>query len=317
MRNMKFEELVDIMKGIVVLGFVIWILVIIGQQFNWWYWIPPFLVMAKKIFIIVLVIVILIGISYGIYLIKNWKKIKIRKEQKRKKIELEMKAEEKERKKKEAEEKKERETRTNLILKRVLKKRKEYLEDTNKEEREYLKTTLKKQIREYIEGGNNDANITDYLGGDRTIRLTKLKGADGETEDKYIEILKTIEKYPGEDRTVRDEREFETGLYNYLKAKFPEYNVIFQYPTERGGKVDIVIDDEIALELKVADTKGALNDVFSKINWYSKEFDKLAIIILDVDAIDDLDEYVHEFEEKDVEVVVVKGRLSMGRLHRR
>ena len=54
-----------------------------------------------------------------------------------------------------------------------------------------------------------------------------------------------------------------------------------------------------------ADNKGNLNSLFGQINWYTKKYAKLLIVILDLNKVPDLQEFIDDFEEKGAEVVIL------------
>ena len=132
-----------------------------------------------------------------------------------------------------------------------------------------------------------------------------------EREDKFKQLLNIITKEYRSDRILRDEREFETELSSFLKAKFPKYQITPQYRTTAGDKIDIVVDNLYALELKVAYSRKDLDDCFSKIHFYKKHFDKLAIVVLDIGMLSNLNYYEKEFNKMNVEMIIKKGRVSL------
>ncbi len=145
--------------------------------------------------------------------------------------------------------------------------------------------------------------------------ILRKKKAGGALTDFEV-ILQALDNYKI-DRIVQNEREFESIIFTYLKAKFPDFDIQFQYRISSGRSIDIVINDEIALELKIGENKGNLDDGFSKIAWYKEKggFNQLAIVILDVGMINprDLDEYEEMFSEKGAKVVFMKGDISRPR----
>ena len=141
--------------------------------------------------------------------------------------------------------------------------------------------------------------------------LGRRKATGAPTEfDIILHALNNFES----DRIFQNEREFETAVYTHLKAKFPNYDIQWQYGTKEGRAIDIVVNHKIAIELKIAENRGNLDDGFSKIVWYKEKggFNQLAIVILDVGmmSFEDLKEYQDLFSEKGAKVVIKKGRLS-------
>lgn len=206
--------------------------------------------------------------------------------------------------KKEKEKKnKELELEIGIILTKVKKHREDELIDLNEEQKEYQINKWKKEIREMIEAGNNQENIIEFMCGNEEIKIKKPKSHEKFLGDKFENIVSVIEGY-STDRLIRSERELETVIYEFLRHKFPEYNFEFQKRVPK-GRVDIVVDDEIAVELKIADNKGNLNSLFAQIEWYTDEYEKLIILILDLNRVPDLEDFKERFEEKGAKVVVL------------
>lgn len=306
----------DIIKGILGLIVAIIIFITIGKQFHW------FDFMKSTGFIVTMIIIgaIILGVILGVvaYYIRNWDKIQRAKAERIKEAERIAAAEEE--KKRQAEEKRNREIdlRTNLILKKILTKDKEYLTGLNKKEKEYRINLRRKEIMGFVESGNDDERIIDYYTIEGSPKPIKVRGGTetDEEEELFNAVLKKISEDYEADRTFRDEREFETSLYEFLKAHFPNHSIVPQYRTAGRGKVDIVIDDEVAIELKIADRFKNLHDLISQIHFYKKEFDKIIIGILDVGLIDEdeMNEMIEEYENMGAEVIVKEGRLSTSRM---
>jgi hypothetical protein len=130
---------------------------------------------------------------------------------------------------------------------------------------------------------------------------------------KFDEILNNIKNY--QPQPVRDEKKFENQVYAFLRAKYPQYKINPQYNTTK-GKIDIVIDDEIALELIIADNRANIRSLHGQIFDYKKIFNKLGLIILDVNTLSDLHEYVEEFNKiGGVKAIVIKGQLRRKKGH--
>ena len=77
------------------------------------------------------------------------------------------------------------------------------------------------------------------------------------------------------------------------------------------GRIDIVIDKEIAIELKIAENRGNLDSLFAQLEWYKEIFDQICILILDLNMVDTIQEYKRRLEEKGANVVIIdKVRFS-------
>lgn len=146
----------------------------------------------------------------------------------------------------------------------------------------------------------------------KLLRIFSPQRYNKELED----ILDALRSY-STDRVIRDEREFETAIFEYLRTKFPNKKIKHQHYTKFGKKIDIMIDNGIGLELKVADSAGNLDSLFAQIEFYKENCENLVLVIVDLKLVTYLDEYVKRFKEKGVSVVIIdKIRFSRPN-HRR
>jgi len=322
------DDLENIIRRIFVAIISIWIFIIIGKQFHWFDWVGPTLKVVWFIIKIILGIALVVGVIWFVYYIKNKPKIEKEKQEKinlgrkRKKklpivkrysdyelgkmseeefqqLKLQVEKELKKKKKK----RKELELEVGIILTKVKKCRSDDLTDLNKEQKEYLINKWKKEIREMIEAGNDQDAIIDFMCGNKKVKIKRPISRGKRLSNKIENIKYAIEEY-STDRLIKSERELETVIYEYLRHKFPQYNFEFQKRVPK-GRVDIVVDDEIAIELKIADNKGNLNSLFAQIEWYMDEYDKLLIVILDLNKVPDLDDFIDRFKQKGAEVIVL------------
>jgi len=135
------------------------------------------------------------------------------------------------------------------------------------------------------------------------IKLSKLFGV--KYEKKLTEILDVL-RYYSTDRIMRDEREFETGIYEYLKSKLPRMKIKHQHKV-RMGRIDIIVGGDTAIELKIADNRGNLDSLFAQIEWYKEEFNNLIIVIVDLGLVNSINEYKKRFEKKGAIVIILKN----------
>jgi hypothetical protein len=298
----KGQDAGDLIKGVFTAIIVVWIIIAIGNQFHWFDWLGPFLKIVWFIIKILLVLAVISVILYIIYYLKNKPEIEKRRKEEQK---LErIKAEEFEvlKRKEEAQRLKKLNLEKTIILKKVKKIKSSDLEGLNKSEKEYLIGKWENKILELLENENSDEKIVAYFSGERG-KIRKRMTFSSNTNDLFEDVLSSIEVY-STPRLIGSERAFEDCLFEFLRERFSKSHIDFQRRIDK-GRVDIVIDDEIALELKIADNKGNLNSLFGQIEWYKDHFDKLAIIILDVGRVPDLDDFIERFESKGARVIVL------------
>ena len=98
------------------------------------------------------------------------------------------------------------------------------------------------------------------------------------------DILDTIEeKFKPE--IILDEKELQGQLAVFLKAMYPDKKIDREYKTRSGDKLDMLIDDNYVLELKVPSSKESLRALLAQIDEYMEEFSLLAVIIADKSAL--------------------------------
>ena len=109
-------------------------------------------------------------------------------------------------------------------------------------------------------------------------------------ENELNDILDVIdEKFKPE--IIIDEKELQGQLAVFLKAVYPGRKIEREVTTKRGDKIDILIDDNYVLELKVPSGKDSLRSLSAQIEEYMEEFPLLAVVIADKsDLVSDKDD---------------------------
>lgn len=127
-------------------------------------------------------------------------------------------------------------------------------------------------------------------------------------QSEFDSILESIEN-DFEPEDVRDENDFEKQLTQFLKIKYPD-RIRRQVETPK-GKIDLVIDDKYAIELKIADGKGKLRDLVGQAHSYKKIFNNVAVILLDVGKMSrsEIKEYIDDYEGLGVKTLIMEGVL--------
>ena len=99
-------------------------------------------------------------------------------------------------------------------------------------------------------------------------------------KNELNDILDVIdEKFKPE--AIIDEKELQGQLAVFLKAVYPDRKIEREVTTKGGDKIDILIDDNYVLELKVPSGKDKLRALSAQIEEYMEEFPLLAVIIAD------------------------------------
>ena len=101
-----------------------------------------------------------------------------------------------------------------------------------------------------------------------------------ENNNELNDILDVIdEKFKPE--IIIDEKELQGQLAVFLKAVYPDRKIEREVTTKRGDKIDILIDDNYVLELKVPSGKDSLRSLSAQIEEYMEEYPLLAVVIAD------------------------------------
>ncbi len=111
---------------------------------------------------------------------------------------------------------------------------------------------------------------------------------------------------------VRDETELENQLVQFLRPKYD--NAIQEQVPTPYGRIDLVLFNKYALELKLATNKNNLRDMEGQLRDYKKAYPSLAAIILRVNVdYNDMNYYIGEYAKDDIKSVVIEGQLRSGR----
>ena len=111
---------------------------------------------------------------------------------------------------------------------------------------------------------------------------------------------------------VRDETELENQLVQFLRPKYGDA-IQEQVPTPY-GKIDLILFNKYALELKLATNKNNLRDMEGQLRDYKKAYPNLAAIILRVNLdYNDMNYYIGEYAKDNIKSVVIEGQLRSGR----
>jgi len=183
---MNEQDIISTAVGII-------ILITIGVFFNLFDWVIPTLKLIGKISLGILILCVLGGIGYLIYYLKNSKDIKEKRFIKKKEIELDLKKEElkkqkeKEKNKKELDKKIKIEAR--IILTKVQKNKKNYLDDLDEEAKKYTINKWKDKIKEDLENGLEEEDIIELMTGTKQNKINKVNPLNHNEQLKLINAV--------------------------------------------------------------------------------------------------------------------------------
>lgn len=127
-------------------------------------------------------------------------------------------------------------------------------------------------------------------------------------ERDFENIINSI-KVDFQPENIKDEKELQSQLTIFIKAKFPELKIEREVKTKSNNKLDIVIDDNLVLELKVPKTRIILRDLGAQLEEYAEEYPNLCAVIADtsgtplhdgkiLDITKDIEEYADKYYRK-------------------
>ena len=179
----------------------------------------------------------------------------------------------------------------------------EILKDGTERELKPNRHTFVNFILEYYDKGQLRAEqIKDFSLKHRIVTPSFFSDETESTvgnENELNDILDVIdEKFKPE--IIIDEKELQGQLAVFLKAVYPDRKIEREVTTKSGDKIDILIDDNYVLELKVPSGKDSLRSLSAQIEEYMEEFPLLAVVIADKsDLVSDQDD--SEFYDPDLE----------------
>ena len=168
-------------------------------------------------------------------------------------------------------------------------------------------------IWKYLESGEIiQDQINDFALKERVVPRNYFGVKSDEKEDKkeFSTILSIIQSdFEPESITGEQmEDKLQSQLTVFLKAKFPDKKIDREVVLQNGDRVDIVIDDRFALELKAPKDRIYLRNLSAQIEEYLEEYDFLGIVIADVteeleekekdSMTQNINEYVDRFKSK-------------------
>lgn len=127
-----------------------------------------------------------------------------------------------------------------------------------------------------------------------------------ESTEKKIDIFDLLQDFRPE--TVRNEEDLEKQLYQFLRARLG--NKVRRQAPVGDQKIDIAIDNEVGIELKIAESRSKLQQLVGQVVDYMSYFDEVIAVILDVGANVDIDDYIKKLRRLGAEVVILEGGIK-------
>lgn len=123
-----------------------------------------------------------------------------------------------------------------------------------------------------------------------------------ESDDMYeksdFEIIINAIKAGFEPEKITDEEHLEAQLMIFLKAKFPERKIRRQVTIQGNDRLDILIDDKYAFELKVPKQRSDLRNLGAQLEEYKEMYPNVCSIIFEDITEENLSQDIRDYVDK-------------------
>jgi len=126
----------------------------------------------------------------------------------------------------------------------------------------------------------SDSNNVDTKVIKNNSKKTKKRDSNYEYLNKLRKSLKDFKPIETKKGSY-NESVLEAQLFQQLSVQFGKENVKFQAPS-KSGRVDLLINNKYAIELKLASSKKQLESAFLQFLNYAKEYENLFVLIHDI-----------------------------------
>lgn len=133
---------------------------------------------------------------------------------------------------------------------------------------------------------------------------SKKKARKREIPSEVWDIIRDFEPVQ-----LRNEEDLEKQFFQFARGRLGKDRVKRQVSTP-SGVIDVVIDDKIGIEFKIAERKQKMQRLLGQVDEYLDFFDHVIAVILDVGANVDLDYYERKLKSKGAEVYYLRGTVK-------
>ena len=160
------------------------------------------------------------------------------------------------------------------------------------------------------------ASASDFKTGETSSADASQQGAlpasaPKETKSDFESMINAIES-DFEPEKITDEEHLQAQLSIFLKAKFPNAIVEREVKTERGDRIDVLVDGKFAFELKVPDERVKLRNLMAQLEEYKEQYSDVCAVILDnqnLNLSDTIREYAERYQSKlGVRSIILTGK---------
>ncbi len=128
-------------------------------------------------------------------------------------------------------------------------------------------------------------------------------------EEDVYEIVRAIQEKFMPFGIPQNEDDLKNQLGQWLAGRFENRNIVLEYPFEE-GRVDIVIDEDIAIEVKVAWSRQSLKNLVGEVEADKLYFGKVIAVIFDVGHNIKLETYLNMLKSHGVIPIVIPAQVK-------
>lgn len=130
-------------------------------------------------------------------------------------------------------------------------------------------------------------------------------------KDDFNIIIDAI-KAGFEPEKIDDEEHLEAQFMTFLKAKFPEKKILRQVKIQENDRLDVLIDDKYAFELKVPYSRGDLRSLGAQLEEYKEYYPNLCAVIFENLTVDNLANEIKTYVDRykrnyNIQSIILEG----------
>tara|TARA_Y100001936_G_C15951667_1_gene600533 strand:+ start:259 stop:1053 length:795 start_codon:yes stop_codon:yes gene_type:complete len=129
-------------------------------------------------------------------------------------------------------------------------------------------------------------------------------------KNEFQEIIEIIDT-EFEPEKINDEENFQSQIVVFLKAKLPDKKIVREITTKHGDRIDVLIEDKYALELKIPSDRTTLRNLGAQIEEYVEQYPNLCVVIYDdqeKNLTQTIEDYVDKYKQNyGVPSIIIRG----------
>lgn len=183
----------------------------------------------------------------------------------------------------------------------------EFEKDDKGEKREIVpnrKTFERFIINQFKDGNTKLTQLKDFA-LNRQLIVPSFFGIDSDKvgdKREFQNLINSINSGFGPE-AIESEKEFQSQLMVFLKAKYPNRKIEREFETKMKDKLDIIVDSKFVFELKVPESRAVLRDLGAQLEEYQEEYPNVCAIIADTSESDEsvesgMPQYIKEYSDR-------------------